>query len=98
MSCVAQIKILEIHQKEIFPGEISVTISGCESGFWCWTQSQVRTELCIGGTYFPCRIDGEQSTENKSTVKPKKFTEKSTDLRLKVSLSTAKVNKGIQIA
>ena len=45
MSCVAQIEILEIHQKEIFPGEISVTISGCESGFWCWTQSQVTTRV-----------------------------------------------------
>ena len=76
MSCVAQIKILiEIHQKEIFPGEISVTISGCESGFWCWTQSQVRPELCIGGTYFPCRIYGKKSTENESTEKQKKSIE-----------------------
>ena len=71
MSCVAQIKILEIHQKEIFPGEISVTISGCESGFWCWTQSQVTTShhSCVLVEHsFPC-------TNGKSTEEQKKNTE-----------------------
>ena len=79
MSCVAQIKILEIHQKEIFPGEISVTISGCESGFWCWTQSQVTTShhSCVLVEHsFPC-------TNGKSTEEQKKIQKV---ILLKVSL------------